>query len=87
MADVSYSVQKAGQGQDVSYLKKYVVLDTTVDDADTITVVELGTVQVVSIINLSDGSVIGSTLATNVITIDEAALSAAHVLVSAVGIA
>ena len=87
MADVSYEVKKLGQGQDVSYLKKYVVLEVNeIDDADTITVAELTTVNSAKVINLSDATDVGVTLATNVITIDEAALADAHVIVLAVGV-
>ena len=40
-----------------------------IDDADTITVAELTTVNSAKVINLSDATDVGVTLATNVITI------------------
>ena len=87
MADVTYEVKKQGQGQDISYLKKWVVLEVSeIDDADTITVSELTTVNKAQIVNLSDASEVGKTVVDNVITIDEAALADAHIIVLAIGV-
>lgn len=86
MADKTYNIIKQGQGQNISYLKKHVTLEvTSISDADTITVDELTSVDVAKVIDLEDGTEYTVTLATNVITIDDASCSSDHVIVLAVG--
>lgn len=86
MADLSYSMRKQGIGEEISYLKRYVVVEVaSVDDADTVTIVELDAIDNAKVINLSDATDVGSTVLTNVVTIDEGALADAHVLIVAVG--
>ena len=87
MADKQYSVVKAGKGQDITYLKKHITLEVaSISDGDTITVSELTTVNTVSVIDLEDGVSYSTTLATNVITIDDALCSSDHVIVLVVGV-
>ena len=86
MADKTYSVKSQGQGQTVTNLKKFLTLEvTSISDADTVTVDALTTVNVAKVIDLSDGTEYTVTLATNVITIDDATCSADHVIILVVG--
>jgi hypothetical protein len=87
MADQTYNIIKAGQGQTITNLKKHVTLEvTSISDTDTITVDELDTVNVAVVIDLSDGTEYTVTLSTNVITIDDQACSSDHVIVLVVGV-
>ena len=87
MADKTYTVKDQGQGQDISYLKKHVTLEVeSISDTDTITVDNLTTVNVAVVIDLADGTEYSVTLATNVITIDDASCSSDHVIVLVVGV-
>ena len=87
MADKTYTVKDQGRGQDISYLKKHVTLEiASIDDADTITVDELTTVNVARVVDLADGVEYAVTLATNVITMDDVACSSDHVIVLVVGV-
>jgi len=87
MVDKTYTIKDQGQGQDISYLKKHATLEvSSISDTDIITVDELTTVNVVTVIDLVDGTIYGTTLLTNVITIDDVACSSDHVIVLVVGV-
>lgn len=86
MADKSFVVHQTEQARDVTLLKSHKTIEVlSIDDADTITVEDYTTVDNAKVINLADGLDVGVTLATNVITINEAALSGAHVIAIVVG--
>ena len=87
MADKTYTVKDQGRGQDISYLKKHTTLEVeSISDTDTITVDSLATVNVTKVIDLADGTEYSTTLATNVITIDDVACVSKHVIVLVVGV-
>ena len=85
MVDVSYFMKKQGQGQTVTNLKKWVVLEATVDTDDTITVDELVAVNNAYAYALDDGAVVAVSVATNVVTVTEAALTDEKIIVLAIG--
>jgi len=81
MAAASYSVKKFGQGQTVTDLKKYYLLECTVSISDTITVAELTAVTAATIYNLSTAAIITCTVGTNIITVTGAATSVKVVVI------
>lgn len=86
MADRTYDVKNQGQGQDITYLKKYKVLEVeSISDADTVTVDGFTTVDAAKVVDLSDGTEYTVTLATNVVTIDDAGCSSDHVIILVIG--
>ena len=85
MADVSYIVHSKGQGELVTQLKKYVIVQATVSKDDTITIAELANIEGVSIYSLTDSHSIARTLDTNVITITEDPCSGEKIIILALG--
>lgn len=86
MAERVPSKVKAVQGKDTTLLKKYVTLEVDViDDADTVTVTNLTTIDSAKVIDLADASDITADIATNVVTINDVSVSADHIVILAVG--
>ncbi len=86
MADRSFSSIGQGTGQDVSVLKRHITIEVaTIDDGDTITVDNYTTIDAAAVLDLADGTLYTVDLATNVITINDAAVSAKHIIVLVVG--
>jgi len=86
MAERVGEVKSQSQARDVTLLKKYSILEVLqVDDADTITVDALTTIDSVKVIDLADATDVTVDIATNVITINDVGVSADHLLVTAVG--
>lgn len=86
MADRTYVVQDQGQAKSITLLKKHATLVVeSIDDADTVTAAMLTTIDNAKMINLSDGSDITVNVATNVVTVNDVAVSGAKVLVVVVG--
>lgn len=85
MADVAFIAHREGRGQNVSYLKKFVCLETTVDTSDTITIPGWSSIDSVQIFTLDTAADVTASLSTNVITITEAALSGERIIALVVG--
>jgi len=87
MADRIGEVRAQSQAKDVTLLKKHATIEVlAVDDADTITVNSLVSIDNAKVVNLADASDVTINIATNVITINDVSVSAAHLLVLAVGV-
>jgi hypothetical protein len=85
----TYDVKESGQGQTITSLKKFVLLNVaSMSDEDWVVVSQLTTVNVVKCIDLSDGSVYTATISdNNKITIDAAeGASDDNILILAVGV-
>ena len=86
MADRPFSVTAQSQGRDVTLLKRYATLEVeSVDETDTVTPPNYTTIDNVTAVNLADASDVAVSAVGNVITIDEAALSGAHIILTIVG--
>ena len=87
MADRTFSVHKQSQAKSTTLLKKHGTFEVEViDDADTVTVTTMTTIDNAKVINLADGSDVTINVATNVITINDVAATGIRVLVVAVGV-
>jgi len=86
MADRKGEVRAQSQAKDVTMLKKHATIEVlVVDDADTITVDSMALIENAKVINLADASDVTVNIAVNVITINDVAISSAHLLVTVVG--
>lgn len=87
MAERIGEVRAQSRAKDVTLLKKHATVEVLViDDADTVTIDSITTIDNAKVINLSDGSDVTVDVATNVITINDVAISGAHVIILVVGI-
>ncbi len=79
-------VRAQSQARDVTLLKKHTTLEVVeVDDADTITVNSLTTIESATAIDLADATAVAVDIATNVITINDVGVSADHLIILVVG--
>ena len=88
-AEKTYGINAQGQGQDITNLKKFVILEvSSMSDEDWVIVTQLTTVNVAKCFDLSDGSEFAVTISdNNKITIDAAeGASNDHVLILAIGV-
>jgi hypothetical protein len=86
MADKTYNVKEQGQGQTITNLKKHLTLEVvSISKDDTITVANLTTVNIATVIDLASGVEYTNTVLTNVITITDVGCASDHVIVLAVG--
>ena len=85
MADVSYIVQSKGQGEVVTALKKFVVVQATVSKDDTITISELTTIESARAYALDDAAHVDMSAATNVLTVIEDPCASEKVVILVVG--
>lgn len=86
MADVNFSSIGQGRGQDVTSLKRHSTIEVnSINNADTITLDNYTTIDAASVLDLADGTAYAVTLNTNVVTIDDVAAVAKHVIVLIVG--
>ena len=77
---------KVVQSKDESLLKKYVTVEVRViDDADTVTIDNLTTIDSVKVIDLADAADVTADIATNVVTINDAGVTGDHVVMLVVG--
>ena len=87
MAERKGEVRAQSQAKNVTLLKKHATIEVLVaDDADIIVVDSMVTVENAKVINLLDATDVTVTVATNVITIDDVAISASHLLVVVAGV-
>ena len=87
MANRIGEVRAQSQAKQITLLKKHATIEVlSVDDADTITVDSMATIENVKVVSLVDSSDVVVTFAANVITIDDVAVSASHLLVTVVGV-
>lgn len=86
MAERTGEIRAQSRAKNVTLLKKHTVIEVPViDDADTVTVPIMTTIDSATVINLVDSSVITADIATNVITINDGGVSADHVIILVVG--
>ena len=86
MAERVGEIRAQSRAKDVTLLKKHTTIEVAViDDADTVTVDILTNIDNAKVVNLSDASDITVDIAGNVITINDGAVSGAHVLMQVVG--
>ena len=86
MAERTGEVRAQSQAKNITLLKKHATIEVlAIDDADTIVVNAVATIDNAKVINLADGSDVTVTVATNVITIDDVAITGAHVICMVVG--
>ena len=86
MAERIGEVRAQSRAKDVTLLKKHATVEVLViDDADTVTIDSMTNIDNAKVVNLSDGSDITKDVATNVITINDVAVSGAHVISLVVG--
>lgn len=87
MAERTGEVRAQSQAKDVTLLKKHKTIEVLViDDADTITVDGMTTIESATAIDLSDATAVAVDIATNVITINDVGVSADHLIILVVGI-
>ena len=87
MAERIGEIRAQSRAKDITMLKKHATVEVlVVDDTDTIPVPFLTTIENAKVINLLDASDVTVTLLGNVITVDDVAISAAHLLVTVVGV-
>lgn len=86
MAERTGEIRAQSRAKNVTLLKKHTVIEVPViDDADTVTVPIMTTIDSATVINLVDSSVITADIATNVITINDVTVSQEHVIILVVG--
>ena len=71
MADKSYIVKSSGQGQLVTALKRFLIVEATVSQNDTLTISEFTAVDNAKAMSLDDGADAAVSVDTNVITVTE----------------
>jgi hypothetical protein len=77
---------RGSQAKSTTLLKKHNTIEVSViDDSDFITVNNMVTVDNVKVINLVDSTDITADIAGNVVTINDVAVSSAHVLIVVTG--
>lgn len=86
MAERVGEIRAQSQAKNTTLLKKHTTIEVAViDDGDTVPVNILTNIDNVKVVNLSDASDITVDIAGNVITINDGAVSGAHVLIQVVG--
>ena len=86
MAERQGEVRAQTQAKNITLLKKFSQIEIEVmDDGDTHTVVGMTNIDNVKVADLSDASTITADIAGNVVTINDGAVSGAHVLITVVG--
>lgn len=86
MAERVGEIRAQSQAKDTTLLKKHATVEVLViDDADTVTIDSMTNIDNAKVVNLSDASDITVDIATNVITINDVAVSGAHVIIQVVG--
>ena len=86
MAERIPEIRAQSRAKNVTLLKTHTTLEVlNVDDGDTITVDIMTTIDNAKVVSLSDASDITNDIAGNVITINDVAVSGAHVLIQVVG--
>lgn len=86
MAERTPEIRAQSQAKTVTLLKKHTTLEVlTIDDADTIPVEIMTTIDNAKVINLADGSDVTINTAGNEITINDVSISGAHVICIVVG--
>lgn len=86
MAEKVGEVRAQSQAKDVTLLKKHATIEVLdLDDADTVTVNNMTTIDSATVINLSDATAVTVNTATNVITVNDLGLANAHVICLVVG--
>lgn len=86
MAERNGEVRAQTQAHNKVLLKKYSQIEIEViDDADTHTVVGMTNIDNAKAVNLEDAADINVTVLGNVVTVDDAGVSADHILITVVG--
>ena len=86
MAERIPEIRAQSRAKDVTLLKTHTTLEVlNVDDADTITVDILATIDSATAIDLSDGTAVAVDIATNVITINDVGVANDHLIILVVG--
>ena len=86
MAERTGEVRVQSQAKDVTLLKKYATVEVLViDDADTVTIDSMTTIDSAKVIDLADSTDVTVDIATNVITINDVGVSADHLIILVVG--
>lgn len=87
MAEITGEVRAQSQAKDITLLKKHATIEVlSIDDADTVTVDSMATINNAKVINLSDGTDVAVDIATNVVTINDVAISGSHIIILVVGV-
>jgi len=86
MAELIPEVRAQSQARDVALLKRHATLEVlNANDADTITVNSLTTIDSAKVIDLADSTDVTVDIATNVITINDVGVSSDHLIILVVG--
>ena len=85
MAVRTYETLKQYHPKSVTNLQKSLFMEATVDTDDTITVGELTTVTAASAYKVSDGDVVAVSVADNIVTVDESALTDVDIVLLVIG--
>jgi hypothetical protein len=86
MADRKGEVRAQSQAKSFTLLKKHATIEVpTIDDGDTITVDGIVNIDNAKVVNVADASDVTVNISGNVVTINDVAVSGAHVLCLVVG--
>ena len=86
MAEKIGEVRAQSQARNITLLKRHATIEVLdVDDADTITVDSLTTIDAVTIYNAATASTVAADIAGNVITINDVTAVNSHVILLAIG--
>jgi hypothetical protein len=86
MADRKPEIRAQSQAKTITLLKKHTTLEVlTIDDADTVTVDIMTTIDNAKAINLADGTDVTVDILGNVLTINDVTVSGSHLLITVVG--
>lgn len=87
MSERKGEVRAQSQAKNITLLKKHATIEVlVVNDADTIVVDSMATINNAKVVNLADASDVTVEVVNNVITINDVSVSAAHLLVQVVGV-
>jgi len=81
----TYVNGKVIQSQTVTPLKKAVLVEATVTTGDTVPIIELTSIDVVTCYNATSGVSVSATSLTNVVTITEVGLTNVKIFILAIG--
>jgi hypothetical protein len=86
MAERKPEIRAQSQAREIVLKKKHTTLEVlTIDDADTVTVDIMTTIDNAKAINLEDGSDVTVDVLGNVLTVNDVAVSGSHLLITVVG--
>ena len=86
MAERQPEIRAQSQARDITLLKKHTTLEVLdIDDGDIVTVVIMTNIDNVKAVNLVDAADVSVDISGNVLTINDGAVSASHLLIQVVG--